>query len=288
MHTWVGYRGVTIAGDAWGNVDDPLVVLLHGAGQTRHAWKETGERLGAAGFYVVVYDARGHGDSDWADDGLYSNDARVEDLAAVIGALGRPKAALIGASMGGVTGLIAVGECRIDASALVLIDIAPRVEREGVAKIKAFMEQKPDGFDSLEEVAEAIANYQPHRSRPQVLDGLARNVRIDEDGRFKWHWDPRTRQQKIDPRERQIRLESCARNLTLPTLLVRGGQSDVLSEEGAQDFLQLCPHSEYVNITGAAHMVAGDRNDAFASSVIEFLSRNVTAEGSLGVEGRTS
>lgn len=275
MHAWTGHRGVAIAGDSWGNPDGPLVLLLHGAGQTRHAWKDTGQRLGSRGYHVVIYDARGHGDSDWAEDGLYSLDSRVEDLLAVTKSLGKTKPALIGASMGGVTSLVAVGEHRLEASALVLIDVAPRVEREGVAKIKDFMDQKPEGFDSLEEVAEAIASYQPHRERPRMLDGLAKNVRLGEDGKFRWHWDPKTRQHRIDAHDRRMRLEACACNLSIPTLLVRGGQSDVLSEEGAQDFLALCPHSEYVNITGAAHMVAGDRNDIFATSVIDFLSRNV-------------
>jgi hypothetical protein len=65
----------------------------------------------------------------------------------------------------------------------------------------------------------------------------------------------------------------------LPTLLVRGGLSDVLSEEGAREFLHLAPHSEYVNVTGAAHMVAGDRNDHFGEAVIEFLARNVPVDG---------
>jgi non-heme chloroperoxidase len=78
---------------------------------------------------------------------------------------------------------------------------------------------------------------------------------------------------------RQRRLEDCARRLTLPTLLVRGGLSDVLSEEGAKEFLQLAPHSEYVNVTGAAHMVAGDRNDHFGEAVIEFLDRKVPVGG---------
>jgi non-heme chloroperoxidase len=180
--------------------------------------------------------------------------------------------------MGGVTGLAAIGEGQVDASALVLIDIAPRVEPIGIAKIKAFMDQSPDGFESLEEVAEAISNYQPHRERPPMLDGLAKNVRLGDDGKYHWHWDPRTRVRSIDRQQHQERLEEYARRLDIPTLLVRGGMSDLLSEEGAQDFLELCPHAEYVNVAGAAHMVAGDRNDIFAAAVINFLSR-VTHRG---------
>jgi len=277
MHFWPGAGGVRIAGDSWGNPDGPLVLLQHGGGQTRHAWKGAGEKLGAAGYHAVAFDARGHSDSDWAADGLYGQDQMVEDLKCVVAALGNPRPVLVGASMGGGTSLVAVGEDHVDATALVMVDIGPRIEPEGVGKIWAFMTQKPDGFDSLEEVADAIALYQPHRNRPRTLDGLAKNVRLGANGKYRWHWDPRFRSARRDLDRRQERLEACSRKLTLPTLLVRGGLSDVLSEEGAQEFLKLCPHSEYVNVTGAAHMVAGDRNDIFGNAVIAFLTRVVPA-----------
>ena len=280
MHYWEGADGVRIAGDSWGDPAGPLVLLQHGGGQTRHAWKGAGQTLGAAGYYAVAFDARGHGDSDWAPDGNYGQDVMVADLECVVAALGGRRPVLVGASMGGGTSLVAVGEDRVDAAALVLVDIAPNVEVEGVGRIHAFMDQKPDGFDSLEEVAAAIASYQPHRSRPRKLDGLAKNVRQGPDGRYRWHWDPRFRTGKLAIEARQERLEACARRLRLPTLLVRGGLSDLLSEAGAQSFLALCPHSEYVNVAGAAHMVAGDRNDVFAGSVIEFLKRTVPVGGS--------
>ena len=275
MHRWVASGGVTIAGDSWGDSFGPLVILLHGGGQTRHAWHGTGEKLGAAGYHAVAIDARGHGDSDWAPDGVYGQDSMVEDLIAVIAALGSRRPVLVGASMGGGTCLVAVGEGRVDATALVLVDIAPQVEAAGASNIAAFMGLKPEGFDSLEEVADAIASYQPHRERPRTLAGLAKNVRLGDDGKYHWHWDPKFRVGARDLVHRQARLEACAANLMLPTLLVRGGLSDVLSEEGAQGFLATCPHSEYINVEGAAHMVAGDRNDIFANVVIEFLSRAI-------------
>jgi pimeloyl-ACP methyl ester carboxylesterase len=168
----------------------------------------------------------------------------------------------------------------VDATALVLVDIAPRIERAGAQRIVQFMEQRPEGFDSLEEVADAIAAYQPHRKRPRTLDGLAKNLRLGENGKYCWHWDPAFLKRRIDFSQRLQRFEACARKLTLPTLLVRGGLSDVLSEEGAQAFLEMCPHSEYVNVTDAAHMVAGDRNDIFSKAVIDFLSRTVPVDGS--------
>ena len=271
--------GVALVGDRGGNPSAPTIVLMHGGGQTRHAWKGVGEILGASGYYAIAFDARGHGDSDWAPDGHYDQDVMIDDLRCLVAALGNRRPVLVGASMGGGTSLVAVGEDRVDATALVLVDIAPQIETKGVAKIQAFMTQKPEGFSSLEEVAEAISNYQPHRKRPDNLDGLAKNVRLGADGKYRWHWDPRLLSRKFDTEKRQQRLEACAARLELPTLLVRGGLSDVLSEEGAQRFLQLCPHSEYVNIAGSGHMVAGDRNDIFGNAVIEFLSRVVPVGG---------
>lgn len=279
MHSWRGAGGIQIAGDSWGDAGGPLVLLQHGGGQTRHAWKNVGELLGRAGFHAVAFDARGHGDSDWAPDGLYGLDVMVEDLQCVVAAFGDRRPALVGASMGGGTSLVAIGEDHVDATALVMVDIAPRIESDGVDKIQAFMSQKPAGFDTLDEVADAIARYQPHRARPRNLDGLAKNVRLGADGKYHWHWDPRFRALRRDMEKRQQRFEACARQLVLPTLLVRGGLSDVLSEAGAQSFLELCPHSEYVNVKDAAHMVAGDRNDIFGNAVIDFLSRAVPARG---------
>lgn len=275
MHQWPGAHGTTIAGDSWGDPDGPLVLLQHGGGQTRHAWKGTGQALGDAGYHAVAFDARGHGDSQWPPDAHYGHEVMVADLVAVIAALGGRRPVLVGASMGGGISLEAVGDDHVDATALVLVDIAPQLEPVGVDRILAFMDQRPDGFGSLDEVADAIAAYQPHRARPRDVAGLAKNVRLGQDGRFRWHWDPRWRSGAPDLDAMYERQAACARKLTLPTLLVRGGLSDVLSEEGAQSFLELCPHSEYVNVADASHMVAGDRNDIFAGAVIEFLSRVV-------------
>lgn len=278
MLTLQGHQGVGIAADRWGEDGRPLVLLQHGGGQTRHAWKGTGEKLAEAGFLAYALDARGHGDSGWAPDGDYQQDTMIDDLVAVAAEIGDTRPILVGASMGGGVSLCAVGEQRIDAKALVLVDMAPQIEEAGAQRILEFMRQRPEGFDSLEQVADAIAAYQPHRKRPRVLDGLKKNVRLDENGRLRWHWDPDWlgggRRGEIDVRRERMQAaaESLAA-LNVPTQLVRGGLSDVLSEAGAQSFLDTCPHAEYVNVTDAAHMVAGDRNDLFTDAVVSFLNR---------------
>ena len=229
--------------------------------------------LSEQGFFAVAIDARGHGDSDWSKDGIYEQDLMVSDLREVCQQLDVAASAFVGASMGGGTGLIAAGEKKMPVEGLVLVDIAPQIEEEGVNRIGNFMRAKPEGFDTLEEVADLISRYQPHRRKPDNLAGLSKNLRLHEDGKFRWHWDPRFMDMRRDRNHRTERLSNCSKTIAIPTLLIRGGLSDVLSEEGAQSFLKLCPHAEYVNVSNAAHMVAGDRNDIFTKSVVDFLVR---------------
>jgi pimeloyl-ACP methyl ester carboxylesterase len=262
-----------LAADAYGDPAHPPVVLLHGGGQTRHAWGGTAAALGAKGRYALAVDLRGHGDSDWAPDADYSLDAFARDLIAIERQL-PSKPAVVGASLGGLATLVAQGEHpEAPASAVVLVDIAPRVDPVGVGRIIAFMTAHPDGFATLEDAADAIASYVHHRPRPRDLSGLKKNLRLGADGRYRWHWDPRFIDGKRagDSVRDPERLERAARALTVPTLLVRGRQSDVVSEVGARAFLDLVPHARWVDVSGAGHMVAGDQNDPFTDAVVGFL-----------------
>jgi len=270
---YAGQGGLRLVGDAYGEVGGAPVVLLHGGGQTRHAWGGTGQALARAGFYAVCLDQRGHGDSAWAEDGNYHVDAYAADLLAVAACFDRP-IAVVGASLGGMAALVAqAGEPTVFA-AVVLVDIAPRIEVDGVRRIISFMTANPDGFANLDEAADAIAEFLPHRPRPTDLGGLSKNLRLGEDGRYRWHWDPRfiTGKRLEGPSVTHEFLADAARKLEVPTLLVRGRMSDVLSEQAAQEFLDMVPHAEFVDVAAAAHMVAGDRNDRFTGAVVEFLS----------------
>ncbi|MDT7707034.1 MAG: hypothetical protein QOG20_2641 [Pseudonocardiales bacterium] len=267
-------HGVRIVGDRWSPDDrEPagVVLLLHGGGQTRHSWQRTAQRIAAHGWAAISLDTRGHGDSGWAPDGDYSLDALVADLRAVVAQIGAPPV-LIGASMGGMTSLVAEGEEHL-AQALVLVDIAPRIEPEGVERITTFMRGAPDGFATLDDAADAVAAYNPHRPRPASTDGLRRNLRLGEDGRWRWHWDPAFLRGGGEPSravdgERPLR---AAEKVGVPLLLVRGRQSDVVSAEGAAELLALVPGARLVDVTDAGHMVAGDDNDVFSRGVTDFL-----------------
>jgi len=264
--------GLRLVGDAWGEPSAPPVVLLHGGGQTRHAWGGTAAALARAGRLAIALDLRGHGDSSWAQDADYAIDAFARDLCAVAAAQSR-KPAVVGASLGGLATLVAQGELGKPASAVVLVDIAPRTDAAGVQRIIGFMTANPDGFASLDDAADAIAAYMPNRPRPRDLSGLSKNLRRGADGRWRWHWDPRFIAGDRRPTATQDpeRLERCAARLGVPTLLVRGRMSDVVSEEGAKAFLRVRPDARYVDVSGAGHMVAGDENDAFTDAVVRFL-----------------
>lgn len=272
-----GSNGLTLAADEAGDREAPGVLLLHGGGQTRHSWGRAVEALADGGFHAVTVDLRGHGDSDWAGDGDYTLDAIAADIRVLAAGFASPPA-LVGASLGGLASLLAAGEGGpLVARALVLVDVVPRIEMEGAQEIRAFMTGNPDGFATFEEAADAVARYLPHRPRPSDTSGLAKNLRRCEDGRYHWHWDPAMLESRgLEARsEAQLeRLEAAARALTVPTLLIRGGRSRVVSLEGAEEFHRLMPASEFVNIDQADHMVAGDANDAFNAPLLEFLERS--------------
>ena len=266
--------GVALVADVAGPVGGRPVIFLHGGGQTRGSWKGAMAAVAARGFRAVCLDQRGHGESGWAEDGDYGLDRFVDDLEAVCSTFAAPPV-LVGASLGGLAAMLAIGDRGLNAAALILVDVTPRLEPEGVERIRAFMRSAPEGFASIEEAADAVAAYLPHRPRPKDSSGLARNLRWRANGRLHWHWDPRFMDGGRSAGMDFGRLEAAGRALDLPTLLVRGGRSEIVSPEGARAFLELAPHAEFVDVADADHMVAGDANDAFNAAVIEFILRKL-------------
>lgn len=270
----------SLIADRYGR-DGAPVILLHGGGQTRHSWDAAAMRIANLGHVVYSMDQRGHGESGWVASGNYAFDDFAQDLAAVsrqIFALHRAKPVVVGASLGGFAGMLSEGKISPGSqAALVLVDITPRIDRGGVDKILGFMGDKvEEGFVTVEEAADAIARYLPNRARPKDLSGLSKNLRLHDDGRYRWHWDPaflHTRSHS-DPdlaEEVQQGMLTAASNLSVPVLLVRGRNSELVSMEHVREFLERVPHAQFTDIQDAGHMVAGDKNDIFAQAVEDFL-----------------
>ena len=272
-----GADGITLIADEWNRsgapADRPSVLFLHGGGQNRYSWKNTCQILADDGLHVIALDSRGHGDSDRAPDANYSVDALCTDTHSVIDQIGRPTI-LIGASMGGMTAMPVAHEAGPETvPKLVLVDVVPRYEKDGSARIREFMASGLNGFESLDEAAEAVASYLPHRTKPRSPDGLKKNLRL-RDGRWFWHWDPAFLTVPADDKfVRVSKLEQAVMALTIPILLIRGRLSDVVSEEGVKDFLEKVPGAEFVELSDAGHTAAGDDNDAFSDVVVQFVNR---------------
>lgn len=271
-----GHDGHRLAASATGPDDGFPVLLAHGGGQTRRAWRKTADILAGHGYRTIAVDLRGHGESDWAaraED--YNVDWFARDMVAVAGSFATPPA-YVGASLGGTSGIIAVGEIAPGCVAsLTLVDIAAAVSDAGVERIMAFMgKHVAEGFASPDEAAHAIADYTPERPRRGASESLRHYLRKGADGRYRWHWDPKF-MSGVNGRDmsRVGRMDAAAANLRLPVHLVRGRESDLLTPEGVAHFLELCSHAEFTDIAGAGHMVVGDKNDAFSEAIAGFLAR---------------
>lgn len=265
-----GKDALTLVADVWGDAANPPIILSHGGGQTRHSWQGTARQLAERGWYVVNYDHRGHGDSEWSPDGVYRLDIHAHDQRELARSFSQPPV-VVGASLGGLSSLLAQGETDEQLyRAIVLVDIVPQMNQQGAREIIDFMEStQSEGFATLEEAAEVIARYTGREKRlsPQ---GLAKNLRLGEDGKYRWHWDPNFLNLRGDVTSTPDRLLAATRNIDLPMMLVRGSDSNVVTEENAREFLQLKPDTHYVDVADARHMVVGDRNEIFSEVVMEF------------------
>jgi len=270
---FVGNDGLRLAADTLGHSGHPAVVLLPGAGQTRFAWRRTALALAQAGYRVISLDLRGHGGSDWSHIGDYSIDAFVGDVLQVLPQL-TPQPIVVGASIGGIALAIAVGEnpgTRV--KGLVLVDVVPDMRTDGLTRIRGFMEAGTLGFATVEEAAAAVAHYLPGRPKPPSRAGLENNLRRGSDGRFYWHWDPAFH---AGSKARAAggmfeRMAAAARRVRVPTLLISGGDSDVVNSAGIDGLRRSIPDARWVSIPGASHMMTGVGNHAFTAALLDFL-----------------
>ena len=286
IENFPGHDGLSLALEHYDGVTENApeqahagrLIFTHGFGQNRLSWGTTAQRLAAAGWPGMALDGRGHGDSAWSHDGSYELDHFVWDLTALARAhttvlSGKP--ILVGASMGGLLALLAQAEADIF-SAIILVDVTPRWETAGVSRIFEFMRAHPNGFASLEEAAAEVSRYLPHRD-PKNPERLRGHLRAGNDGRLRWHWDPRLLEHIPKASERYIpRLEAAASMVRCPVLLLSGGKSDVVSASTIASFQALVPHAEHREISDATHMIVGDRNDQFSTEIERYLASLVS------------
>jgi pimeloyl-ACP methyl ester carboxylesterase len=267
-----GSTGVGLALDELGPPDGVPVLLIHGGGQTRESWGSVGRSLARSGFRSLSMDLRGHGESDWASDGDYTPAALIGDVEAVQRYAGRPMV-LVGASLGGLTSMLYAADHPDKTEALVLVDVVPRNSSVGESRIHRFLSANPDGFGSFDEVVEAVRAYKGGHFREQDQSRLHKNVRRRADGRLVWHWDPAflLREGRSWTYGKSDALVDAATRLRVSTLLMVGGETDVVDQAALDEFRQLVPEASVVDIPGVSHMVASDDNDAFGQQLLDWL-----------------
>lgn len=268
-HQWMTDDGIALVGEEVSTHNDPSILFAHGFGQTRQSWLSAQSALAIEGSGSIAWDMRGHGESGRNPDSLHYHAEQFAEDVNLLSKQFSSKPVLVGASMGGLTGMMV--QAKYNAfSALVLVDVTPRWEIAGVARIMAFMNAFPEGFDSYAHAAEVIADYLPHRRERKSSSQLKFLLR-EQQGRLMWHWDRRMLGEFVEDSEHlQDDIREAARQITVPTLLISGGKSDIVSAHTVEDFLQLVPHAHHHHLPDATHMVAGDDNDAFNDTLVNF------------------
>lgn len=250
--------------------DAQALVLLHGYTGHARSWDALAEALSAQ-YRVLALDQRGHGESGWAARDAYGTPEMVEDLAAFAAALGLQKFALLGLSMGGIVSFAYAGRRPVELARLVIVDIAPEIGAQGLKNIQSNV-SRSDVFTSREEAFARARADNPIPPEAHHRHRVDNSLMRTDDGRWTYRYDralrdPTNRREAI-PAEEGWRL---AARINVPTLLIRGELSDILSAEVAQRFVDTAPDCRMIEVAGSGHPVPLDKPDEFLAAVQTFL-----------------
>jgi len=268
----VSVGGLNLHYQEWGSPSAPPIIMLHGFGVSGHMFDEFAERMQDR-FRLIALDQRGHGDSSWADDGNYTRQAFVDDLEGFREALGIERFILIGHSMGGLNSVAYTVQHPHRVRALVLVDVGPESAKEGVDNIVRFT-RGPDELD-FDEFVEMAHRFNQRRSIENIRERMRHRLRQTESGKYTWKFDRRFRQQdsglRIGSELSNDESWQLFRDIAVPTLLVRGSESDVLTPDVAERAVREMQRCRLVIVSGAGHSVPGDNPDDFTQAVRDFL-----------------
>jgi len=263
-------RGMSFHYVEWGAASAPPLLCLHGITQTAHSWDEVAADL-ARDYRVLCFDQRGHGDSSWARDGNYTRQEMAADLDAITDLLGLRQFVLCGMSMGGINSIAFTATHPDKVAALIVVDVSPEIQAKGVANIRSFI-QASDVLDSFEAFVERAHQFNPRRSLDNIRSRLSHNLKQLEDGRWTWKYDTALRSPDRGFQASALsNLWDDVRQIRCPTLIIRGGESDILSDESAAKMQAAVANSRLVTVPGAGHSVMGDNPADFVVAVRAFL-----------------
>jgi esterase len=268
----VSARGLSFHYVEWGSTQQAPLLCLHGITQTAHSWDEVAAAL-ADDYRVLCFDQRGHGDSDWAPDGDYTRQTQAADVDAITDALGLRRFVLVGMSMGGVNSITFTARHPHKVRALIVVDVSPEIQAKGVENIRSFI-QAPDELDSFEAFVERAHQFNPRRSLQNIRSRLSHNLKQLPNGKWTWKYDKALRAGERSFQASALHnLWEDVRAIRCPTLIIKGGESDILSSESATKLQQAIAGSQLAVIPGAGHSVMGDNPAGFVAATRPFLSR---------------
>jgi len=251
------------------------VIMLHGYTETCEVWTDVAGDL-AREFRVIALDQRGHGKSDRASDHDYSRATQVEDLEAIIEALGLRSVTLIGHSLGGANAICYAAENPEMVTALVVIETAPEVLRSGIEQLRRLL-GSANSFASFDDAVETFREFLPYATTEQVERRVMASLTANDDGVYAWDFDPilrdpLSRPPEADPGQRRLSdLWDCADRLQCPTMIVRGQETDMLTPEAIQRLHRRVSGSRVSLIEDAGHSVPTDQPAALSLNIREFL-----------------
>lgn len=271
--SFTGFGGLKLAADAFGSTDNPAVLLIPSAGQSRAYWHGSAMALANAGRYAICVDLRGHGDSGHADANGYRFDAHIGDVRAILAAL-PSRAFVVAAGMGALIAIAAAGEAAPElVSGLALVDATIWFDRGIAERLQTALAGARGGvFESQAAVIEAIAAVHPTEPAPVAKAQLLASFTQGEDGKFRWRGDPQAFA-AAGLFEEEARLGAAAAKLTVPVTLVRGSLNETISGETVKRLQAMIPGAEVAEIEGAGHYAATDREDDFNAILLDFLER---------------
>ncbi len=255
----------------WGNEGAPVMLLLHGLRGHCHSWDDVAARF-CGDYHVLALDQRGRGETDWAPRGDYSTDAFVADIEEFCYTVGIEKFTLVGHSMGGRNSMAFAGRNPGLLEKLVIIDIGPDINPEGSTRITRELVEVPQEFDSFDAQFEYMNEQNRFASKPVLRRRLKYASRELPDGKIGWRYDPEIRAQRRDgtgatPPDLWTPLSQ----VTCPTLIVRGSETDTLSLDVANRMVDALSDGRLVHVENAAHMVFEDNPESFNTALAEFL-----------------
>ncbi len=259
----------------WGEASKPPVVLLHGLRAYGH-WFDEFADVAEPHYRLIALDQRGRGESDWAKDGTYNTDAYVADLAALTAELNLGRFVLIGHSMGGTNAVNYAAKYPEQVSALVIIDSAPELDQRGVQRIRRELGETPKSFASWDEARAFIRRLHVRPSDRHIATRLTWMLKETAPGRIVWRLDDAIFDPRMTP-DPPARTWSMLQQIRCPTLLVRGGLSDLVTVETAGRVAATVPGGSWVEVAEAGHMVIEDNPDGFNAAVMPFLAQVTTS-----------